>query len=69
MHQLKDANGIMLNKQSQLIYQFFDEHLDIERMQTADTKLLINRTFRIQQRKKWTAFEGLEYLKIDCTRS
>lgn len=58
MHQLKGANGIVLNKQSQLIYQLFDEHLDIKRRQTADTKLLINKIFRMQWRKKWDNFWG-----------
>lgn len=57
MCQLKDANVIVWNKQSQLIYHLFDEHLDIKRRQTADTNLLITRTFRMQQRRNWTTFD------------
>ena len=58
MRQLKGANVIVQNKQSQFICHLFDEHLDIKRRQTADTNLLINRTFRMQQRRNWTTFEG-----------
>lgn len=67
MRQLKDANVIERYKQSQLIYHLFDEHLDLKRRQTADTNLLINRTFRMQQRRNWTALLRAGVLKINCS--